>query len=78
MDVVAGRKTCGRISGAITANGQPLSAAAFSRLSGYVSAAAARAASVLEPTTIAATNASADGASAAAAATLTRLTTYAG
>lgn len=36
MDVVAGRKTVGRIEGGITTNGRPKDARAFARVMGYV------------------------------------------
>ena len=36
MDVIAGRKTVGRTTGAITANGRPKDARRFARLMGYV------------------------------------------
>jgi hypothetical protein len=39
MDVIAGRKTLGRISGNITVDGHPLASTSFSRISGYVSTA---------------------------------------
>ena len=36
MDVIAGRKTAGKIEGSITVNGQPQDKASYRRISAYV------------------------------------------
>ena len=36
MDVIAGRKTAGKIEGSITVNGQPQDKATYRRISAYV------------------------------------------
>jgi hypothetical protein len=36
MDVIAGRKTAGRMTGSITVNGHPKEQRTFARITGYV------------------------------------------